>query len=151
MRCDACGDTCPTKHVTFYQNIGMVIMRSSKTVEGDLCKACIDRVFWRFTMVTLVFGWWGMISLVVTPLFLINNIARFLGTLSMKSAGTLAAAKPHPTRSLTPAARERLMPFRDEMRDRIAQGEPEEAVCENVARKAGVSAHQAELMIDELE
>jgi len=151
MRCDSCGDTGATKHVAFYQNIGMLIMRQSKTVEGDLCKPCIDRVFWRFTLITLVFGWRGMISIIVTPFFLINNVARFLGTRSMKSGASLAAATPHPTLSLTPAARARLAPFREEIQERLAAGEPEVSVSESVARKAGVSAQQAELMIDELE
>lgn len=151
MRCDSCGDTGATKHVAFYQNVGLVIMRQSKTVEGNLCKACIDRVFWRFTLITLVFGWWGLISFFVTPFFLLNNVARFLGTRGMTSSASLGAATPHPTLSLTPAARERLAPFREEIRVRLATGEPEAMVSESVARKAGVSAHQAELMIDELE
>src|SRR6185312_7195424 len=100
MRCQSCGESGDTKHVVFYQNIGMVIMRSSKTVEGELCKTCINDVFWKFTLITLVLGWWGMISLIVTPLFLINNIGRFLGTMGMKPPGhahSHAPAAPHPT------------------------------------------------------
>jgi hypothetical protein len=149
MRCQSCGESGETKHVVFYQNIGMLIMRSSKNVEGELCKTCINQVFWKFTLITLVLGWWGMISLIVTPLFLINNVGRFLGTIGMKPPGQIPAA-PHPTASLTAEARERLTPFIAEIQGRIHAGEPREVVCENVARKAGVSAHQAELMADEV-
>jgi hypothetical protein len=149
MRCQSCGENGDTKHVVFYQNIGMVIMRSSKTVEGELCKTCINQVFWKFTLITAVLGWWGMISLIVTPLFLINNIGRFLGTIGMKAPGQIPAA-PHPTVSLTADARARLTPFVPEIQARISAGEPREVVCENVARKAGVSAYQAELMAGEI-
>jgi len=149
MRCQSCGESGDTKHVVFYQNIGMVIMRSSKTVEGELCKTCINQVFWKFTLTTLVLGWWGMISLIVTPLFLINNIGRFLGTIGMKAPGQIPAT-PHPTASLTADARARLTPFVSEMRDRLRAGEPREVVCETLARKAGVSAYQAELMASEV-
>ncbi|MEP7119700.1 MAG: hypothetical protein ABJE95_02275 [Byssovorax sp.] len=151
MRCQSCGESGDTKHVVFYQNIGMVIMRSSKTVEGELCKTCINQVFWKFTLITLVLGWWGMISLIVTPLFLLNNIGRFLGTIGMKPPGHQVPAAPNPTASLTADARARLMPFVPEMKQRFDAGEPREAVCENVARKAGVSAHQAELLASEVD
>ncbi len=149
MRCQSCGDSGPTKHVVFYQNIGMVIMRSSKTVEGELCKACINQVFWKFTLTTAVLGWWGMISLIVTPLFLINNIGRFLGTISMKPHA-IAPPAPHPTADLTEHARARLTPFITEIQHRISAGEAKDVVCGSVARRAGVSALQAELMASEL-
>ena len=149
MECQSCCERRPTKHVVFYQNIGMLIMRSSKTVDGELCKDCIDQVFWKFTLITLVFGWWGMISLIVTPLFLINNIARFVGTMGMKPH-EIAPPNPNPSAELTPHSRARLTSFVAEIQDRIAAGESKDEVCGSVARSAGVSALQAELMADEL-
>ncbi len=59
MYCVSCGEDGPTRHVAFYQNIGMIVARASKTVEGNLCKKCIDSVFWRFTLTTFFLGWWG--------------------------------------------------------------------------------------------
>ena len=150
MECQSCFERRPTRHVVFYQNIGMVIMRSSKTVDGELCKDCINQVFWKFTLITLVFGWWGMISLIVTPLFLINNIARFVGTMGMKPREIAPAPAPNPSADLTPHARARLTSFVAEIQARIAAGEARDEVCGSVARRAGVSALQAELMADEL-
>jgi hypothetical protein len=149
MECQSCGERRPTRHVVFYQNIGMVIMRSSKTVDGELCKDCINKVFWNFTLITLVFGWWGMISLIVTPLFLINNIARFVGTTGMKPH-EIAPPAPKPGAELTDHSRARLTSFVAEMQQRLAAGEPRDEVCGSVARRAGVSALQAELMADEI-
>jgi hypothetical protein len=49
MPCQSCGLEEPTKDVTLYQNIGMLVMRRSQTIKGSLCKPCIDSYFWRFT------------------------------------------------------------------------------------------------------
>jgi hypothetical protein len=81
--CQSCGRHAPTRHVAFYQNIGLLIMRRSKSIEGDLCKACISKYFWEFTLITFLAGWWGVISFIVTPFFLINNLIRYLGCIGM--------------------------------------------------------------------
>src|SRR5690348_5368403 len=39
--CRACGVEAPRRYVVFYQNIGMLIVRTHRSVEGHLCKACI--------------------------------------------------------------------------------------------------------------
>jgi len=154
MPCDVCGQRAPTKYVEFYQNIGMLIMRTSKSVKGELCKECINKHFWEFTLITAVAGWWGMISLFLTPVFLANNIFRFCTTLGMtRDARALPASAPrseHPTLSLTPEARTRLDPFAGEVRQRLGAGEELDDVARAVARKASVSAVQAELFAKEL-
>ncbi len=83
MICQSCGIEAPTRKVAFYQNIGALIMRFSQSVDGLLCKNCIHRNFWKMTLTTLVLGWWGIISLIVTPIFLLNNIFRYLFSLTM--------------------------------------------------------------------
>jgi hypothetical protein len=131
----------------------MLVLRTSKNVKGDLCKACIDRHFWEFTLITLVLGWWGMISCVLTPIFLANNIYRFCTTLGMSKAGGKAvdaAPSEHPTLSLTADARARLTPFRGELAERVATGAEIDDVAADIARKAKVSAVQAELFAREV-
>ena len=81
--CQACGREAPTRYVAFYQNIGAVFVRFSKSVRGYLCKSCVHRYFWRLSLVTLFLGWWGMISLVLTPFILLNNVVRYLACLTM--------------------------------------------------------------------
>ena len=81
--CQSCGVEAPTKYVEFYQNIGALFMRFSKSIKGNLCKDCINQYFWSFTGITLVLGWWGMISFFVTPFILLNNIVEYLGTLRL--------------------------------------------------------------------
>jgi len=82
--CQNCRVAGPTKHVVFYQNIGAIILRFKKSIEGDLCKNCINDYFWSFTLTTLGLGWWGIISFIVTPFILLNNIGYFLTTLTLQ-------------------------------------------------------------------
>jgi hypothetical protein len=130
-RCQQCGATAPVKHVAFYQNIGMFFMRQQSSIEGELCKRCINRAFVKTTVTTLFLGWWGMISFVVTPFFLINNIVRFLGSIGMSAsaAGGVPAA----------GAR-RLEKYRAEILARTEDGERLDVVCADVAGRAGVTA-----------
>ena len=67
----------PTKHVVFRQNIGALVLRFTKKIEGWMCKACIREIFWEYTLITLFFGWWGIISFFMTPLFLTANVIQY--------------------------------------------------------------------------
>lgn len=96
MSCQICRVDASTKRVVFYQNIGAVFLRFSKTLDARLCQRCIHKNFWKMTGTTLVLGWWGLISLIVTPFFLINNIARYLGSLSLPAVPPDAIATGHP-------------------------------------------------------
>jgi hypothetical protein len=55
----------------------------SKTysLNADLCKTCIHRRFWQFQGKNLLLGPWGTFSLVVTPIYLLQNTAVYLSTL----------------------------------------------------------------------
>ena len=81
--CQQCGRIAPPRYVVFHQNIGLLIMRLSHTAEGNFCKACIHRTFWRCTLITLTCGWWGLVSLAAAPICLTLNVARYLPCLRM--------------------------------------------------------------------
>ena len=82
--CQICGSLASTKQVEFYGNIGMLFARRNYSIKGKLCKRCINREFTNKTLMTLILGWWGTISFIITPFYLINNIVRFIPTLGMK-------------------------------------------------------------------
>jgi len=94
MPCQLCGTEGPVKAVNFRQNIGMLVARRSATIEGELCRPCIGRVFRSYTFTTLVLGWWGTISLVLTPLILISNIAQYFSSLGLSEPGISAMDRP---------------------------------------------------------
>jgi len=137
MICQSCGVEAPTKYVAFYQNIGALVVRFSKSVEGELCKSCIHRYFWSFTSMNLLLGWWGTISLIVTPFFVLNNIGRYLTCLTMPPVPP-DATEPQ----LTDEAIEKLRPHTGELIDRLNDGGKLKEVAEDIAYLAGVTPGQ---------
>jgi hypothetical protein len=76
-RCDGCNRDVPTKNLVFMQNIGVIVLRFSKTVSGQLCRTCVDEHFWSMTLIPLFFGWWGVISFFYTVVALPMNIISY--------------------------------------------------------------------------
>lgn len=76
--CQSCFQFTPTENLTFRQNIGMVFMRHYRRIEGNFCAACAEQYFWRFTGITMLLGWWGMISFIVSPFFILGNLYNYL-------------------------------------------------------------------------
>ena len=142
MICQACGVEAATKFVSFHQNIGALIVRFPKSIEGRLCKSCIHQHFWSMTGTTLFLGWWGTISLIVTPFFLLNNIGRYLFCIGMP-------AVPHgagpPT--LTDDAIDRLTPHAPAMFNRLNAGVDLTTVATSTAEIAGVTPGQVYLYV----
>jgi len=83
MHCQAGGDAAPTKHVSFHQNVGLIVLRFPSSIKGELCRARIDRYFWKMSLISLFFGWWGVISFVWTLVTLPMNVVTCLGALSL--------------------------------------------------------------------
>jgi hypothetical protein len=77
--CQACGRHAPTKRVSFSSNIGLIVARIPRTIDGNLCRRCISSYFWKFTGTSALFGWWGVISFFYTCVTIPMNIVTFLG------------------------------------------------------------------------
>jgi hypothetical protein len=86
IKCQHCGK-CPTKQVTFDQNIGMVFARRHVSVTKYLCRRCIGGYYHSFTLTTLFLGWWGLISFIMTPVILISNTYNYLKSIRLPEAG----------------------------------------------------------------
>ncbi|WP_254509290.1 hypothetical protein [Anatilimnocola floriformis] len=142
MICQACGVEAPTKYVSFHQNIGALVMRFSKSIEGNLCKSCIHSNFWSMTGTTAVLGWWGTISLIITPFLLLNNIGRYAFCLTMPAVPP-GAAPPQ----LTDDVIQRIMPHLNALFERLNQGENLQQLCETTALNSGTSPGQVMLLV----
>jgi hypothetical protein len=94
--CESCGMPIETKYIEIYQNIGLLIMRRFASVKGRFCKSCIEYYFWTMTGKTMLFGWWGVISFVLTPFLLLNNFLRYLSSLSMEKPIISITPRPSP-------------------------------------------------------
>lgn len=77
-KCQVCGSVRYTSPITFHRNVGMLVARKTFRIQGNLCKSCIGQKFWDFTAKNLLLGPWGMISLVVTPIYLITNTISYI-------------------------------------------------------------------------
>ena len=118
-------------------------MRFTSTMEGNLCKSCIHRHFWKFTLVNVTLGWWGLHSLIITPFYLLNNLFRYLFCLAMPSAAGAAAG-------VDREAVGRIGPHTEEIIARLNRGEPAQTLLGDVAGRAGVTPGQVALFIQEL-
>ena len=112
MNCQVCGSYAPTKHVTFHQNIGALVLRFRKKLEGNLCKSCVHKTFWKMTLITLAVGWLGVISLIIAPIFIILNIVQYVACLGMPSAPANVGQPGTPYAAPVPAPPRRFPPLR---------------------------------------
>lgn len=80
-RCQRCGSMRQTTRVTFHRNVGMLLIRRTYKIEGNLCKSCIRKHFGEFMLKNLLFGWWGTISLIVTPIYAVQNVAAYIAAM----------------------------------------------------------------------
>lgn len=81
MRCDVCGNRDETVDTAFHQNIGLLVLRFGTETRGAMCSSCLHSTFWRNTLITLFFGWWGIISFFVTLFILPMNVVNYVQAL----------------------------------------------------------------------
>jgi hypothetical protein len=55
-----------------------------KRIGGLLCRDCVDKYFKEYTLTTLLFGWWGVISVFATPVVLLINFFNLLRARSLE-------------------------------------------------------------------
>ncbi len=63
-----------TKFVAFYRNVGMLFRRQTYTIMGNFCKTCVHKHFWKFEVMNVLLGPWGVISIMVAPIYFVQNI-----------------------------------------------------------------------------
>ena len=138
--CQKCGIEAPCQYVAFNYNIGALVMRFHRGVAGNLCKKCIHKQFWKHTAIDLTLGWWGMVSLVMTPIFFVGNVYYYLMAIGLPSPPPGATAP-----QLTPDAAARLAPLVPELFARLNKQETLYDVAHSLARTAGVTPGQVVL------
>lgn len=131
--CQDCGVVAETKYVSFYQNIGALVMRFTKSVDGYFCKSCIHKHFWQMSGTTFLLGWWGTISFIITPFILMNNFFRYLFCLGMTAVPPEAQYL-----RMSAGVLDQIEPYGEELFRRIAAGEDTHAVLHDVSNRSGV-------------
>lgn len=98
MACEKCGQRVPVRFVELHQNIGLIVVHFHSVERGHYCKSCIHSTFWTMQAINLTCGWWGLISLCLTPLFVISNTINYIPALFMK--GRKRTPRLSPTKSI---------------------------------------------------
>lgn len=66
--------TAPTGYGFFQRNISLLYLRLTAKKEGNFCVPCALKTAGAFNGVMLVAGWWGLIGLVLTPVYFFQNL-----------------------------------------------------------------------------
>jgi hypothetical protein len=133
--CDFCGARAETKQVEFRQNTGMLVMRQSKTWAGNSCRDCASKYFWKATLHTMFLGWWGTISLILTPIFIISNIGNFIKTRSLKTG---------------PVVTQKLLEEHRAYAESLLATKDRDTAVQVLAKESGVSYAEASAYVDSL-
>jgi hypothetical protein len=75
IQCRICGSV-PAAQVTFRGHRGLVVLMQFRSAEGPFCRDCGLSVFRTLTAQTLLQGWWGVMSMFITPITLLVSASR---------------------------------------------------------------------------
>jgi hypothetical protein len=89
LSCRLCGSV-PAVNATFRGHVGMVYLMRFKRFEGPFCRDCGLGTFRHMTSRTLVQGWYGYASFVITPITVLINLVR------RNKVARLAPPQPNP-------------------------------------------------------
>lgn len=81
-QCIICGQPAPNFDLELNQNTGALLMRYTKSYKGNMCRLCAKKVFKKVEVHNLFLGWWGTISFIVTPVYLLANANNYFKYLS---------------------------------------------------------------------
>jgi hypothetical protein len=87
--CRLCGSV-PAVNTTFRGHRGMLVLMQFLSTPGPFCRDCGLGVFRHMTSRTLVQGWYGYASMVITPVTVVMNLVR------RGKVARLTAPQPHP-------------------------------------------------------
>jgi hypothetical protein len=77
LQCRFCGSY-PAKKATFRGHRGMIVVMQFLGQKGPFCRDCGISTFRDMTSKTLVQGWWGYASFIITPFILLWNLLQRL-------------------------------------------------------------------------
>ena len=143
--CQTCGVEAPCRKVSFHQNIGMVVMRRHRSIHGYLCRDCISKNFWSMTATTLAVGWLGTISMVIAPIFVLNNIFQYLSSLGLAKVpfdAKVPVVDNHVTQAVYPKFNEAI--------SRLNAKEDFNDIARDIARQVGVTPGQVQVYVREM-
>ncbi|GAA3289530.1 hypothetical protein Dvina_22585 [Dactylosporangium vinaceum] len=75
VQCRFCGSV-PAASVKFRGHQGMIVLMRFLSLDGPFCRDCGLSTFRSMTAKTLVQGWWGYASFIITPITVLINVVK---------------------------------------------------------------------------
>ncbi|MFI5914885.1 hypothetical protein [Dactylosporangium sp. NPDC051541] len=75
VQCRFCGSV-PAANVKFRGHQGMILLMRFLSLDGPFCRDCGLSTFRSMTARTLVQGWWGYASFIITPITVLINVVK---------------------------------------------------------------------------
>ncbi|BCJ40694.1 hypothetical protein GCM10010168_73180 [Actinoplanes ianthinogenes] len=66
----------PAAKVSFHGHEGLLVLMRFRRIDGPFCKQCGLAAYRDISAHTLLRGWWGMLSMIITPGVLVLNTVR---------------------------------------------------------------------------
>jgi len=79
--CHQCDAEAPSARAVFKQNVGVFVSRFETRTAGYFCRSCLHEQHWKSTGITMVVGWFGVISFFLTPVFILQNAQNYIRAL----------------------------------------------------------------------
>jgi hypothetical protein len=124
--------------VSFLSVQGGIIVSFFQKSPTPLCKSCVHRYFWNYTLLTALCGWWSIRALLWTPIILLNNVLQYIGCCFTLKPVPRGATAPQ----LTPQAIQRLRPHAQAVAGALKKGIEPVQIAFQVAPVAGVTPGQ---------
>jgi hypothetical protein len=93
-RCDECR-AAGAVEVRYLQVTGLLVLAVLKEARFEACSECSARAFSATSAHTALFGWWSVLTPLVVPWVLLNNLAFFLKQRIFRGRGRTAALEEH--------------------------------------------------------
>ena len=76
--CDNCDSYTYLMWTVFQANVSFLFERTAYIYDGNFCKICIRRIFFKATGKTLYGTWWGIVGGFLGPVIIVTNISQFV-------------------------------------------------------------------------
>jgi hypothetical protein len=146
--CDLCNSGEAAVQVRLRHNVGMLFMRREYETDAKLCAKCLGQAFRKHQLSNLLLGWWGMISFVMTWVYLVDNFRVYFG--AKKDLARMSERREAARFVPEGSASERLAPFRHNVRLRLRRDEDAARIATDLAETHEVPLADAQAFVQDL-
>ena len=76
--CDRCGYHKRLFRSEYRSNVSYIFRRQEQEIDGNYCMSCNTHLFVRFTLTTFIGTWWGIIGMILGPIYILKNIFNYV-------------------------------------------------------------------------